>query len=137
MIKSMTGFGKAEVAIPDKKITVEIRTLNSKQLDLAVKLPSAYRPLEYEIRALAAKALQRGKADLYISVESTARQTRACIDEELFHLYYNQLLKICREQPEIGTPAARRTMLSSSRSCACRTWYARRKKLSATGNMKP
>ena len=88
MIKSMTGFGKAEVAIPDKKITVEIRTLNSKQLDLAVKLPSAYRPLEYEIRALAAKALQRGKADLYISVESTARQTRACIDEELFHLYY-------------------------------------------------
>ena len=56
----MTGFGKAEVAIPDKKITVEIRTLNSKQLDLAVKLPSAYRPLEYEIRALAAKALQRG-----------------------------------------------------------------------------
>ena len=61
MIKSMTGFGKAEVAIPDKKITVEIRTLNSKQLDLAVKLPSAYRPLEYEIRALAAKALQRGK----------------------------------------------------------------------------
>ena len=46
MIKSMTGFGKAEVAIPDKKITVEIRTLNSKQLDLAVKLPSAYRPLE-------------------------------------------------------------------------------------------
>ena len=50
MIKSMTGFGKAEVAIPDKKITVEIRTLNSKQLDLAVKLPSAYRPLEYEIR---------------------------------------------------------------------------------------
>ena len=106
MIKSMTGFGKAEVAIPDKKITVEIRTLNSKQLDLAVKLPSAYRPLEYEIRALAAKALQRGKADLYISVESTARQTRACIDEELFHLYYNQLLKICREQPEIGTPGS-------------------------------
>ena len=102
----MTGFGKAEVAIPDKKITVEIRTLNSKQLDLAVKLPSAYRPLEYEIRALAAKALQRGKADLYISVESTARQTRACIDEELFHLYYNQLLKICREQPEIGTPGS-------------------------------
>ena len=75
-------------------------------MDLAVKLPSAYRPLEYEIRALAAKALQRGKADLYISVESTARQTRACIDEELFHLYYNQLLKICREQPEIGTPGS-------------------------------
>ena len=49
MIKSMTGFGKAEVAIPDKKITVEIRTLNSKQLDLAVKLPSAYRPLELSL----------------------------------------------------------------------------------------
>ena len=122
----MTGFGKAEVAIPDKKITVEIRTLNSKQLDLAVKLPSAYRPLEYEIRALAAKALQRGKADLYISVESTARQTRACIDEELFHLYYNQLLKICRKS---ALRAARKTMLSSSRSCACRTSFLHRKRV--------
>ena len=76
----MTGFGKAEVAIPDKKITVEIRTLNSKQLDLAVKLPSAYRPLELRNPALAAKALQRGKADLTYPVESTARQTRACIE---------------------------------------------------------
>ena len=128
MIKSMTGFGKAEVAIPDKKITVEIRTLNSKQLDLAVKLPSAYRPLEYEIRALAAKALQRGKADLYISVESTARQTRACIDEELFHLYYNQLLKICREQPEIGTPGSAENN-ALIQSCACRTSFLHRKRV--------
>ena len=57
MVKSMTGFGKGEAALRNKKITVEIRSLNSKQLDLAVKLPSAYRPLEYEIRALAAKGL--------------------------------------------------------------------------------
>ena len=50
MIKSMTGYGKAEAALGHKKITVEIRSLNSKQTDLAVKLPALYRPQEYEIR---------------------------------------------------------------------------------------
>ena len=61
MIKSMTGYGKAEAALGHKKITVEIRSLNSKQTDLAVKLPALYRPQEYEIRNLVAKRLQRGK----------------------------------------------------------------------------
>lgn len=94
----MTGFGKAEAVLPNKKITVEIRTLNSKQLDLAVKLPSAYRPLEYEIRTLAGKALQRGKADLFVSVESTERQSGTRINEELFHIYYNQLADLCTRE---------------------------------------
>ncbi len=69
MIKSMTGYGKAEAALGHKKITVEIRSLNSKQTDLAVKLPALYRPQEYEIRNLVAKRLQRGKIDVYITVE--------------------------------------------------------------------
>ena len=50
MVKSMTGFGKSEVSLPTKKITVEIRSLNSKQLDLNVKLPMLYRSLEYAVR---------------------------------------------------------------------------------------
>ena len=62
MIKSMTGYGKAEAALGHKKITVEIRSLNSKQTDLAVKLPALYRPQEYEIRNLVAKRLQRVKS---------------------------------------------------------------------------
>ena len=95
MIKSMTGFGKAEVTLPDKKITVEVRTLNSKQLDLSVKLPAVYRPLEFEIRTLAGKMLQRGKADLFVSVETTAQHADARINEELFHLYYEQLRGLC------------------------------------------
>lgn len=98
MIKSMTGFGKAETALSNKKITVEIRTLNSKQLDLSVKLPSVYRPLEYDIRMLAGRRLQRGKADLLVSVESAAQRTAARIDGELFHIYYDQLLGICARE---------------------------------------
>ncbi len=98
MIKSMTGFGKAETALSNKKITVEIRTLNSKQLDLSVKLPSAYRPLEYDIRMLAGRRLQRGKADLQISVESAAQRSTARIDGELFHIYYEQLVGICARE---------------------------------------
>ena len=50
MIKSMTGFGKSEITLPTKKISVEVRSLNSKQLDLSVKLPGIYRPFEFDIR---------------------------------------------------------------------------------------
>ena len=98
MIKSMTGFGKAETSLSNKKITVEIRTLNSKQLDLSVKLPSVYRPLEYDIRTLAGRRLQRGKADLFVSVESAAQRTAARIDGELFHIYYEQLVGLCTRE---------------------------------------
>ncbi len=98
MIKSMTGFGKAEVILPHKKIIAEVRTLNSKQLDLAVKLPAAYRPVEFEIRSLAARMLQRGKADLTITVESSAHQAESRINEELFHIYYKQLSELCARE---------------------------------------
>ena len=71
MILSMTGFGKAVVSLPGKKITVEIKSLNSKQMDLAARVPSLYREKELELRSIVAKALVRGKADLCIYVEST------------------------------------------------------------------
>ena len=91
MVKSMTGFGKAEVAIPDKKITVEIRTLNSKQLDLSLRLPAVYRQSEYEIRNLIARTIQRGKVDVFVTVESQAVETSARINREVFREYLRQM----------------------------------------------
>lgn len=90
MTKSMTGFGKGEATLKNKKITVEIRTLNSKQLDLNLRLPSAYRQSEYEIRTSLARALVRGKADVFVSVESQRVETPARIDKELFGEYLRQ-----------------------------------------------
>ena len=72
MVKSMTGFGKGEAALRNKKITVEIRSLNSKQLDLSLRLPAVYRQSEYEIRNLIARTIQRGKVDVFVTVESQA-----------------------------------------------------------------
>ena len=91
MIKSMTGFGKGEVALPTKKISVEVRSLNSKQLDLAVKLPGIYRPLEFAIRSLASTHIQRGKADISISVENTSVETSAKVNKEIFREYLRQM----------------------------------------------
>lgn len=94
MIRSMTGFGKSEAVFGDKKITVEVRSLNSKQLDLSVKLPQIYRSQDYEVRAMAAKVLQRGKADVYVSYEVTAGAGAVSINRELFAAYYTQLQEI-------------------------------------------
>ncbi len=70
MTRSMTGYGKGEAAAGTRKITVEVRSLNSKQLDLSVKMPAAFRSLDTEIRAAASKVMQRGKIDVYVNVES-------------------------------------------------------------------
>ena len=72
MILSMTGFGKAVVTYKGKKITAEIKSLNSKQLDLSVKLPFVYREKELELRNLVSSELVRGKVDLYITSESNS-----------------------------------------------------------------
>ena len=87
----MTGFGKSEVALPTKKITVEVRSLNSKQLDLSVKLPGIYRSMEFDIRSRAAAAIVRGKADISVSIETTAVQTSATVNKELFKAYLQQI----------------------------------------------
>ena len=98
MIKSMTGYGKAEMSAAGKKITVEIRSLNSKQLDLSVKVPGLYRSLEYEIRNTVAKVMQRGKVDVFISFECEAAANSATINSALFGAYYRQLETIAAEQ---------------------------------------
>ena len=91
MIKSMTGFGKAEALCENKKIVAEIRSLNSKQLDLSVKMPALYREAEFEIRNMLNKSLQRGKVELYVTVETTEVATAATIDKRLFRAYLCQL----------------------------------------------
>ena len=91
MVKSMTGFGKGEAALRNKKITVEIRSLNSKQLDLSLRLPAVYRQSEYEIRNLIARTIQRGKVDVFVTLESQAVETSARINREVFREYLRQM----------------------------------------------
>ncbi len=91
MIKSMTGFGRGEATFQNKKITVEIRSLNSKQLDLNLRLPSVYRQSEYELRTLIARTVQRGKVDVFVNVESQRVETPARINRELFREYLRQM----------------------------------------------
>ena len=87
----MTGFGKGEVTLPSKKITVEVRSLNSKQLDLAVRMPGIFRQKEFELRSVAAAAIQRGKADITVTVENTAVSTSATVNKEIFGEYMRQV----------------------------------------------
>jgi len=90
----MTGYGRAEQQAGDRKITVEIKSLNSKQLDLSARVPSIYREKEYEIRSQVGKALSRGKVDLFISYEQPGGQRTASINRELFKIYYDQLQEV-------------------------------------------
>ena len=91
MVKSMTGFGKGEAALQNKKITVEIRSLNSKQLDLGLRLPAVYRQSEYEIRNIIARTIPRGTVDVFVTVESQAVETPARINKEVFREYLRQM----------------------------------------------
>lgn len=70
MILSMTGFGKAVAQLPDKKITVEIKTLNSKQFDMSTRIPQAFREKDLELRNMAARRLERGKVDMVVYMET-------------------------------------------------------------------
>ena len=93
----MTGYGKAEAVLNHKKRTVEIRSLNSKQLDLTVKVPAVYRQSEYEIRNRIGKRLQRGKIDAYVSYEITGDSVPVNIDRKTFTAYFGQIREIAAE----------------------------------------
>ena len=95
MIKSMTGFGKGEAICGDKKFRVELRSLNSKQLDLSVKIPSKYRAAEAEVRAIVTRELQRGKVDCFVSFENSVTETSAHINREAFAAYAKELREVC------------------------------------------
>ena len=113
MIKSMTGYGKAESATQNKKISVEIRSLNSKQLDLSIKLPAIYRPFEYEIRNMVAQTVKRGKVDVYINAETTVDEGSVKINGELFKLHYNALKAICADNGIGSSAEADATLIQS------------------------
>ena len=107
----MTGYGKAESATQNKKITVEIRSLNSKQLDLSIKLPAIYRPYEYEIRNQISQSVKRGKVDVYINVETTIDEGSVKINNELFKIHYNALSQICKENNIELSPETNASMI--------------------------
>ena len=95
MIKSMTGFGKGETVCNDKKFRVELRSVNSKQLDLSIKMPGKYRAVEADVRAILTRELQRGKVDCFISFESSVAETPAHINREAFAAYAKELREVC------------------------------------------
>ncbi|MFS4446381.1 YicC/YloC family endoribonuclease [Maribacter sp. 2307UL18-2] len=94
MIQSMTGFGKHVVQLASKKITVELKSLNSKNLDLNARMPSAYREKELELRKIIAKSLLRGKVDFGLYVEFTGNETSAQVNEEAVRQYMKQFSSI-------------------------------------------
>jgi len=99
MIQSMTGYGKEVVQLPSKTITIEIKSLNSKGLDLNTRVPSAYREKELEIRDLLAKSLQRGKVDFSLYIEITGEEVTTQLNESVVKQYIKQLSKVVNGDP--------------------------------------
>ena len=120
MLKSMTGFGKASGQVDDKTVNVEIKSLNSqKGLDLSVKLPSKYRAFEYELRNKISATLQRGKLDVYVTLEHNTASSEISLNRELIISYFHEFKSIA---DEVGVPSlkpwsARCARRSKSRDC--------------------
>ncbi len=91
MIQSMTGYGKSVLQLPTKKITIEVKSLNSKSLDLNARMPSMYREKELAVRKLLAKHLVRGKIDFSLYVEVTGEDTSSKINTTVVNAYIKQL----------------------------------------------
>lgn len=94
MIQSMTGYGKSVLQLPTKKITIEIKSLNSKTLDLNVRIPSYYKEKELDVRKKLANELVRGKVDFSIFVEMTADETSTVVNPGVVKNYMQQLRNI-------------------------------------------
>lgn len=101
MIKSMTGFGRAVVETCGKSVTVEIRTLNSKQLDLNTRIPLLFKNYENDIRSILSKELERAKADFTITVENRSVSSSVIINKELAKSYYQTVKELSNE---LGNP---------------------------------
>ena len=94
MIQSMTGYGKSVLQLPTKKVTIEIKSLNSKNLDLNVRIPSYYKGKELAVRKKLAKSMIRGKVDFSIFVEMTADETSTTINKGVVKEYMQQLRNV-------------------------------------------
>lgn len=106
MIQSMTGYGKATADLPDKKINVEIKSLNSKAMDLSTRIAPAYREKEIEIRNEISKVLERGKVDFSLWIEKKEGAEAIPVNKAILENYYLQLDSTCNElgipRPEPG-----------------------------------
>jgi len=91
MLQSMTGFGKASTDFSEKKISVEIRSLNSKQLDVSVRMPGRYKAKETELRSELGKMLDRGKVDVVIYTEEEEREKKFSVNKVLAKQYFEEL----------------------------------------------
>lgn len=96
MIQSMTGYGKEVVQLPAKTITIEIKSLNSKSLDLNTRVPSYYREKDLEIRDIIAKSLQRGKVDFSLNIEGAGSETSSQINGAVVKEYMRQLASVVK-----------------------------------------
>ncbi len=103
MLKSMTGFGKATQEFENKTVTVEIRSLNSKNVDLNLRLSSVYRDKEHELKSEITKLLERGKIDLSVYVESKIQETPFEINTDLAKAYYAKIKQLAAELNEPTT----------------------------------
>ncbi|GGG66879.1 YicC/YloC family endoribonuclease [Epilithonimonas arachidiradicis] len=100
MILSMTGFGRAETVYEGKKITIDIKSLNSKNFDLNVKIPLRYKEKEFDIRKLLNDKILRGKVDCYINCESLEDNNDVKINQDVVKNYMNQLREVGSDAPE-------------------------------------
>lgn len=119
MIRSMTGFGRAEQTFGDKSFTVEIKALNGKQFELQLKLPPLLRPYEFDIRSILQEHLIRGTVDCYVNIKQNGTTKPVVINTDLIRAYYNQISSLASELnidtnavlssllrlPEVVTPA--------------------------------
>jgi uncharacterized protein (TIGR00255 family) len=102
MLYSMTGFGKAQLAFKNKTIIVEVRSLNSqKGLDLSLKFSTQFREQEYALRNLISEKLQRGKVDVYVSIEKEDHTPEVMLNKRVIKAYYQELKQIA---DEVGAP---------------------------------
>lgn len=106
MIRSMTGYGKAECLLPDSKMTIEIRSLNGKNADISIKSSLIPREKEMEVRQYIAKELQRGNIDLFATMEQNAAEQAKQINKEIFGSYMTQI-------KELGFPICTDTILQT------------------------
>lgn len=97
MIRSMTGFGKTEFEVGTKKITLEIKSLNSKQLDINTRVPSMYREKDLEIRRLISETLTRGKVDFAIYLDNLGTESTSRVNAAIIKDYYRQLADVHQE----------------------------------------
>ncbi|MDO5663864.1 MAG: YicC/YloC family endoribonuclease [Bacteroidia bacterium] len=97
MVHSMTGYGKAVIELPHKKLTIEIKSLNSKQFDLFARIPMIYREKEIGLRNDLSKKLERGKIDLSFTVEHISKDVSAKIDHTLLTQYHQEIKTLAKQ----------------------------------------